>query len=476
MSFATSAATRFSRSPHTDRLLIHADLEKFSVEAKLTVGRGKTGFTTGHGPMKWLSADAALASESNECSSGESRASRYLPALKPALESLVVRRPEGSPMKTNGLVFRGALALPLLFNSICPAAELVELPTIEQSLIAATELDSTPSPSVLSDSSVAPVQFLGDIVAEDRNPFCYASAEMLFLDINGDTGGRITASFDDSGTGGTEISFRTGTGVQDEFGVGSRIVVGRQFSEKWGIAGRYFHFENTETGFPRLTPGTTPLPTFGTYTETDTLKMYAIDLEAVRSFNPGKTKIDYSFGGRQASLDVDSLFHAFGVITTGNFTNLNLSNGCAFDGAGITSSLSVRRQIGDSCAYLFGSARGSKMWNHSDSFGRSAGVVVSNPSTPLSGAATVTRNNADADLVTWEASTGIQFEFALRNLPATAFCRVAAEYQDWDINGPPTGGAGFGGTIGTLTTNSFSSAGLGDTELVGGALAVGFTY
>lgn len=379
-------------------------------------------------------------------------------------------------MKTNGLVFRGALALPLLMSSICPANELVELPSIEQSLFTATALETAVNAPVVKDSALEPVQFLDGIVAENRNPFCYASAEMLFLDINGDTGGRVTASFNDNTTVGTEISFNTGTGVQDEFGVGSRIVVGRQFSEKWGIAGRYFHFENTETGFPRLTPGTTPLPTFGTYTETDTLKMYSIDLEAVRSFNPGKTKIDYSFGGRQASLDVDSLFHAFGVITTGNFVNLNLSNGCAFDGAGITSALNVRRQIGDSPASLFLGARTSKMWNHSDSFGRSAGAVASSPSAPLVGAATVTRNNADADLVTWEAQAGVQLEFELRNYPATAFFRVAAEYQDWDINGPPTGGAGFGGTIGDLTTNSFSAAGLGDTELVGGAMAVGFTY
>lgn len=375
-------------------------------------------------------------------------------------------------MKTKGLVFSGAIALPLFFGTISLAENIVELPSIEQSLAAATTLDYT----IEQDSAVDPVAFLHSTGMATRNPYFYGGVEMLFLDINADTGGRITASFDDSGTAGTEISFRTGTGVQDEFGIGSRFVVGRQFSDKWGIAGRYFHLENYETGFPRLTPGTTPLPTFGTYTETDTLKMYAFDLEAVRSFNPGKTKIDYSFGGRQASLDVDSLFHAFGVITTGNFANLNLSNGCAFDGAGITSALNFRRQISDSCAYFYVGARGSKMWGHSDSFGRAAGTVASSPSAPLVGAATVTRNNADADLVTWEAQTGVQFEFPLEMFPATAFFRVGAEYQDWDINGPPTGGAGFGGTIGTLTTNSFSAAGLGDTELVGGTVGMGFTW
>ena len=353
------------------------------------------------------------------------------------------------------------------------AEDSVELPSIQAALATATTLES----SVERDSAVEPVAFHRSTGMASRNPYFYGSAEMLFLDINADTGGRITASFNDNTTVGTEISFNTGTGVQDEFGIGARTVIGRQFSDKWGIAARYFHLEDTETGFPRLTPGTTPLPTFGTYTETDTLKMYSIDLEAVRSFNPGKTKIDTTFGGRQASLDVDSLFHAFGVITTGNFVNLNL-----------VERLCLRRCRYHQCLERPPSDwRFMRLvvcgWSWFEDVGPQRFVrpfrwcgCSSSPSAPLVGAATVTRNNAEADLVTLEAQTGVQFEFALEMLPATAFFRVGAEYQDWDINGPPTGGAGFGGTIGDLTTNSFSAAGLGDTELVGGTVAMGFTW
>lgn len=57
-----------------------------------------------------------------------------------------------------------------------------------------------------------------------------------------------------------------------------------------------------------------------------------------------------------------------------------------------------------------------------------------------------------------------------------AFFRAAVEYQMWDVDGPPTGGAGFGGTIGELTTNSFASAGLGGANMVGLALGAGFTW
>jgi hypothetical protein len=377
-------------------------------------------------------------------------------------------------MKTNGLVFRGALALPLLFNSICPANE-VEFPSITQALATATDLEASGS-AVVSDSSLQPVQYLSGVSAGERNPFFYGSAEALFLHVNADTGGRITLSYNDSDTAGTDISFTTGTGVDDDYGVGTRFIVGRQIFDRFGIAARYFNLEDTTTGFPRLTPGTTPLTTFGTYTETDTLEMHSIDLEAVATFNPGKTKIDTTFGARQAAIDVDSLVNSFGVITSGNFANVDLSNGCAFDGAGITSALSFRRQLGNSPVHLFVGGRGSKLWGHTDSFGRAEGAVVHSPDPPLVGAATVTRNNADSDLVILEAQAGLHFEFALRDLPATAFFRIAGEYQDWDINGPPTGGAGFGGTTGDLTTNSFSSAGLGDTELIGASAALGFTY
>lgn len=379
-------------------------------------------------------------------------------------------------MKAKGLVFCGTLVLSQWIAPTVAADQSAGLPSIQQAVATATTLDtSTLDTRAGHDPAVDPVAFHTHAQSA-RNPYCYASAEAMFLHVNADTGGRITASFDDSGTAGQEISFTTGTGVDDGYAFAPRFVLGRQVNDQWGIAARYFHLEDTTTGFPRLTPGTTPLATFGTYTETDTLQMYSIDLEVVRSFNPGKTKIDTTFGARNAAIDVDSLFHAFGVITTGHFANLNLSNGCAFDGTGITSAVNFRRQVGDSCAWWFMGVRGSKMWGHSDSFGRAAGAVASSPDLPIVGAATVTRNNSDADLVTWEAQLGVQFEFELRHLPATAFLRVAAEYQDWDINGPPTGGAGFGGTVGNLTTNSFASAGLGDTELIGGSLATGFTW
>jgi hypothetical protein len=102
--------------------------------------------------------------------------------------------------------------------------------------------------------------------------------------------------------------------------------------------------------------------------------------------------------------------------------------------------------------------------------------VASSPSAPLVGAATVTRADADAELDIFEYQTGLQVDAALKRIPVNAFFRVAFEYQNWDIDAPPTGGAGFGGTIGEVTTNSFASAGIGHAWLYGVSLATGFTY
>lgn len=372
-------------------------------------------------------------------------------------------------MKASVYALCGALALPLIFAAASWAEDVPGFVSITPAAATTSGLEA----SIADESDDAAVR--ESIMCCERNPFWFASSETLFLDVDADTGGRITLSFDDSGTAGTEIAFDTGTGFYD-YAAGSRLTLGRQFGERWGVAGHYFSLDDSSTEFPHLVPGTVPLPTFGTYTETDIVKMYSMDIEAIRSFHPGQTKIDASIGARHASIDVDSQLHAFGVITTGNFTNLNLSNGCAFDGTGITTALVARRQLGSSPFSLFIGGRGSQIWGHSDSFGRAAGAVADSPSSPLVGAATVTRDNVESDLMIWEAQFGMQAEFALRCLPATAFLRAAIEYQNWDITGPPTGGAGFGGTIGDLTTNSFSRAGLGDTEVKGASVAAGFTW
>lgn len=389
-------------------------------------------------------------------------------------------------MKTNGLVLGIACALALAFASYSAASESSSSDDAVDSL-EASESNAVQLTSMLEECDAAAAdcacaeceQSLGCSTAAGRTPFWFAGTEMTILNVNARSGGIITASFSDTTAPGVStFAMRDGNGVNDVFGVGPRIWAGRQFGEKWALQGRYWELRTDDTNAP---PAANPaIPNtgtnFATIFEQDKAHLRTADIELVRIFRPGKWKIDGSLGGRHAHIGVRSDVLAFGVFTTGNFINLTLQNGFYFDGEGGTSAINVRRQIGNSPFSLFGGFRGSYLGGHTTSFGRADGTVASSPSAPLVGAATVTRAGADAELDIFEYQVGVQADFPLRRIPVNAFFRCAFEYQNWDIDAPPTGGAGFGGTIGQITTNSFASAGIGHAYLYGVALATGFTY
>jgi hypothetical protein len=391
---------------------------------------------------------------------------------------------------TKGLVCLAGGALLLAFAGNCASAEPHPWSADDGgSALAQESLPQRASEfsvaAVLGEADVASVDYLAEEPAESlmdacdcgacRGPRWFAGTEVTFLGIDVRTGGRVTLSFDDSDTAGTELAILDGNGMED-FGYAPRIWLGRNFGDRWGAVVRYWNLTDHAASAPALVPGTTELPNFATTTNADKVELETLDIEGIRTFTPGRWKIDGSMGARYASISTESAVTAFGVVTSGNFVNMLLSNGSSFTGAGLTGGMTFRRPIGNSCAHLFLSGRGSAMWGHSDSFGRAAGAVASSPSSPLVGAATVTRNNAVASATIAEFQVGVQLEFQLHPWPMHAFLRTAFESQHWNIDGPPTGGAGFGGTINDLTTNSFSSAGLPDAKLYGLSLATGFTW
>ncbi|BBO32480.1 hypothetical protein [Lacipirellula parvula] len=369
-------------------------------------------------------------------------------------------------MKTNGWVLRWAAAA--LF--VAPA------PAFGDTGYSVASFFNEAETVVASD---APVQCELARCQKCSGPFFFAGTEATLMNVNATTGGRITASFSDTTAPGVS-TFATvdGDGINDKFAAAPRLWMGLQLNERWAVVGRYWNLETSNQDTP---PAPNPaIPNtgsnFATIFETNRAHLQTADIEIVRSFKPGKWKIDGSLGARQAMIGTESDFLAFGVFTTGNFINLTLQNGFSFNGAGGTTGINVRRQLGDSPFTFFSGFRVSYLGGHTDSFGRSDGTVASSPSAPLVGAATVRRSDADAELDILEYQIGLQMDFPLKYIPANAFFRTALEYQQWDIDGPPTGGAGFGGTIGELTTNSFASAGIGGANLVGLALGCGFTW
>jgi len=330
--------------------------------------------------------------------------------------------------------------------------------------------------SGLDEASTA-CDYLDDDCCCRRGGFWFAGAEATMLQTVVRSGGVITASFSDTTAPGVSTAaFVDGDGL-DEFAFGPRVWVGRQFNEKWAFVGRYWDLSSNSLHTPDLNPAISSTGTnFATFEQGDTAHLYTADLEFVRSFEPGAWKLDASAGVRAAHVDARSDFLGFGVFTTGNFINLTLQNGFEFDGVGGTGGLLGRRQIGDTPFSLVLGGRFSYLSGFTDSFGRSSGTVASSPSAPLVGAATVRRDGSSAHATISELQAGVQADYPLAFMPASAFIRTTFEYQNWAIHGRPTGGAGFGGTIGELTTNSFASAGLGDAHLLGVSLAVGLNW
>ena len=343
--------------------------------------------------------------------------------------------------------------------------------------------------SGLDDLSTAcPVDdFDGDCCCRDGG-FWFAGAEATALQSVVRTGGSIRASFSDTTAPGVSTAaFLDGDGL-DDFAYGPRVWVGRQFNEKWGFVGRYWNLSGNSLHRPDLNPNIPNVGSnFATFEQGDTASLYTADLEFIRSFEPGAWKVDAMGGIRAAHMDARSDFLGFGVFTTGNFINLTLQNGMEFDGVGGTGGLLARRRIGDSPFSLVLGGRYSYLGGYTEAFGRSSGTVASSPSAPLVGAATVTRDGARAHASISEFQAGLQADYPLAFIPASAFIRTTFEYQNWGIHGKPTGGAGFGGTIGDLTTNSFAVAGMAplpgdprhgraDAHLVGVAFAVGLNW
>jgi hypothetical protein len=279
-------------------------------------------------------------------------------------------------------------------------------------------------------------------------------AEATFMDVDADSDGRITLSV-----------------------VAPRVWVGRQFTPKWAVIVRYWEMSDSATTAPATPAGQVNLPNFATIQEFNQVELKTFDVEGVRSFTLWGVKLDAAVGGRHASYSFRNNIEAFGVFTTGNFVNMDLSNGGSFEGDGVTYGLTARKQIADLPAFLFVSGRGSSLIGTSDTFARAVGTVASSPSSPLVGAATVRRNGADANATIAEFQAGLQAEFELKYLPAAAFFRAAFEYQYWNVDARNVGGAGFGGTINDLTTNSFSRVnGDPSIKMLGLALATGLTW
>jgi hypothetical protein len=308
----------------------------------------------------------------------------------------------------------------------------------------------------------------------------YIALEPMFLQTQSRTGGRVTLTLNDSGTPEVDQSLLGADGIDDE-AYAPRILLGWKWNHALGVSGgvqaRAFDLRDDTFGPPTLAPGTTELPNFATESETNSLELYTGDLEGTLSYSRWGATVEGTYGRRAAHFRTSGEIETFGVFTTGNFVQIQFSNGSAFKGHGNVAGLAIAYRVPKYPVSVFIGRRTSRLEGESDSFGRSVGTVASSPSPPLVGAATVTRNDEDeTELEIGETRYGLQADFGGDGSRFRPFARVTYEKMKWSLDGPPTGGAGFGGTIGTLTTNGFASAGLGGAEVKGWSLALGMAF
>lgn len=299
-----------------------------------------------------------------------------------------------------------------------------------------------------------------------------------------DNGGNITATFDDSGTAGQDKSLLIKGGHDSSHYVpvgtlGARFRQTTSFT--WGVELQGYSFSDTVQVAGRDAPDVPPQTNFGNYRETGQFKMDGSDIAATASYSRWNLTAEGLVGLRNGSYFARSELYSFGVFTTGNFINLNLSNGTEFNGDGLLYGLRLNYAIPQLPVRVLASYRYSKLDGKTTTFGSASGTVTSSPSAPLVGAATVIRPVEKAKGKTQDLEFGLQYD--LRSGARTqSFVSVTYTDTSLKIKGSPAGGAGFGGTIGTLTTNSFASGGMSRTpgkaegSLKGMKLTVGLNF
>jgi hypothetical protein len=197
------------------------------------------------------------------------------------------------------------------------------------------------------------------------DPYFFAAAEFMFLGIDANSGGRGNVYFQ-SVAGDQSL---LGAEGYEDFTYAPRLTLGRQLSENWGIAGRFFYLSDDEyraQGQLAVNGLGQPVAPSAGLTSEDDARLYTIDVVAIRSIQGEVWKVDALAGVQHAQIDINSDLQGIGTPVAGALQVGTSSTGSNFDGTGLTTGLIGRRQLGNSAAHLFASARGSLLWGESD--------------------------------------------------------------------------------------------------------------
>jgi hypothetical protein len=208
------------------------------------------------------------------------------------------------------------------------------------------------------------------------------------------------------------------------------------------------------------------------------LEAYTIDLEITRRFCLHDCWMQGSFGVRHAEIE-----HAESLTGTALASDANLFGYAEAErytrGTGIVLGWYGRKPIYPcSCVNWYYNLRWSALWGPTQTAVETGATVLATGANAgsVNGAATC----VDDNLFIGEVQLGLEWNYALKCLPANAFFRAGIEYQRW------TGGIGYSesGSFAGLEVNNefttvgstFASAAAPELDLIGITLGSGLTW
>lgn len=298
-------------------------------------------------------------------------------------------------------------------------------------------------------------------------------AEATFFGITGLDGSNVSTSITDLTTATTRSFGGDLADVGNDFTFAPRVWLGVQ-GLRWGLIGRFWYLSESSDAFQ---PWGLGLANAGIDANSQ-IEAYTADMEVRRLFLFDQSSFWASFGARYASLGQSARVTSTALLPFGGATlaRATASTTRQFDGTGITFGGGGRHALWYNSPFHFiWGGRGSVVWG--DGFaGADTATAIAAPAALQVGAGTAGIDGS-GDLWIWEALLGIQWQRALRAVPANAFCRFAVEYQHWETN-DNIGAAAFSISnpgVGARAS-AFATSTETDLDLLGFTLGAGLTY
>lgn len=287
--------------------------------------------------------------------------------------------------------------------------------------------------------------------------------------------------------------FSTDTDGIDDLYVAPRLWLGVQGC-LWGVNARYWHMRAGEGSFDPVlgSDGTWNGPHCGRedfgFNSCNDFEAYTVDLEVTRRVCLHDCWMQFALGVRHAEIEHNAALNAAALADDSvlfGFANAHRQS----RGTGLLLGWYGRKPVFPcSCVNWFYNFRWSALWGPTETAAETGVLTTLTSSDPDAVAAAGSVNGASTcandTLFIGEIQLGLEWDYALRCMPANAFCRLAVEYQRWSsgtgysqANSFAGSGVDNNGTITQLTLgDALAIADAPELDLVGLAVSTGLTW